>query len=234
MPPFFIALLIVVAGFWLIKKSSRMAPSAVPAFMQKLAGGAALAFAGLLMLRGQVQLATTLLVFGMGLYGKAAIFPTGFNWGKGNTVGKKSHVATSLLTMELDRDSGGIDGEIVAGPFRGRKLSALNDVELRLFYDMCRTTPDQSLALLEAWVSRNKPKWRHEFHDRGSTSTQTRSSSTMTKDEALAVLGLNVGALPEAVKQAHKKLMKNFHPDAGGSDYLAAKINQAKDILSKS
>jgi DnaJ-class molecular chaperone len=53
----------------------------------------------------------------------------------------------------------------------------------------------------------------------------------MSRDEALAVLGLRAGATNEAIKNAHRRLMKDFHPDRGGSDYLAAKINQAKDIL---
>ena len=53
----------------------------------------------------------------------------------------------------------------------------------------------------------------------------------MSRDEALAVLGLKSGASTEDIKNAHRRLMKDFHPDRGGSDYLAAKINQAKDIL---
>ena len=56
-------------------------------------------------------------------------------------------------------------------------------------------------------------------------------SAAMSSDEAYAVLGLKRGSTAEDVRAAHRRLMKDFHPDVGGSDYLAAKINRAKDIL---
>jgi DnaJ homolog subfamily C member 19 len=55
----------------------------------------------------------------------------------------------------------------------------------------------------------------------------------MDVEEALAVLGLQQGASPEEVRAAHRHLMQQMHPDQGGSDYLASKINQARDILLK-
>jgi curved DNA-binding protein CbpA len=53
----------------------------------------------------------------------------------------------------------------------------------------------------------------------------------MNRDEALAVLGLKNGATADTIRAAHRRLMKELHPDRGGSDYLAAKVNQAKDVL---
>ena len=52
-----------------------------------------------------------------------------------------------------------------------------------------------------------------------------------SKNEAYDLLGLKPGASEDDIKAAHKRLMKDFHPDKGGTDYLAAKINQAKDVL---
>ena len=53
----------------------------------------------------------------------------------------------------------------------------------------------------------------------------------MTRDEALAVLGLADAASEEDIKAAHRRLIQRMHPDVGGSADLAARINRAKDIL---
>lgn len=58
-----------------------------------------------------------------------------------------------------------------------------------------------------------------------------RSQQAMNTEEAMEVLGLKAGYTQEDVKQAHRRMMQKVHPDRGGSDYLAAQINQAKDIL---
>ncbi len=58
-----------------------------------------------------------------------------------------------------------------------------------------------------------------------------RASGTMTVDEAWQVLGLQPGADAAAIRAAHRRLMRGAHPDSGGSDWLAARINQARDIL---
>jgi DnaJ family protein C protein 19 len=58
-----------------------------------------------------------------------------------------------------------------------------------------------------------------------------RASGSMTVDEAWQVLGLQPGAEPDAIRAAHRRLMRGAHPDGGGSDWLAARINQARDLL---
>jgi hypothetical protein len=58
-----------------------------------------------------------------------------------------------------------------------------------------------------------------------------RRSGAMSREEAYQVLGLHVGATEEEIRAAHHRLMRAAHPDAGGSDWLASRVNQARDVL---
>lgn len=68
----------------------------------------------------------------------------------------------------------------------------------------------------------------HTHHD-----NNTPTHSKMTTEEACSVLGIDANASKEEIIEAHRKLIQKIHPDRGGNDYLAAKINQAKDHLLK-
>jgi DnaJ-domain-containing protein 1 len=95
---------------------------------------------------------------------------------------------------------------------------------------MCRGTDPQSAAVLEAYLDRTRgAQWRQQDGGRGTAPPS--NAAAMTRDEALAILGLARGASPEQIRDAHRRLMQRFHPDRGGSDYLAAKINEAKSLL---
>lgn len=225
---FIIAVVIVFGGMWLIRKFARASPSQVPGLTRKLAGGAIIALSGLLALRGLTTYAVPLFAIGVGMIGQSAVFPNGFPWAKKST-GQKSRVATAILVMELDHDSGNMTGEVLSGPFKGARLEEMNPNDLQSLYNYCARASDQSVSLLEAWLDRNNPAWRDTR--KGADKARQSNSGTMSRDEALAVLGLKSGASNEDIKNAHRRLMKDFHPDRGGSDYLAAKVNQAKDIL---
>lgn len=62
-------------------------------------------------------------------------------------------------------------------------------------------------------------------------STPPRKTGSMSKEEAQQILGVSAGASPDAIREAHRRLIQKNHPDMGGSDYLAAKVNQARDVL---
>ena len=64
--------------------------------------------------------------------------------------------------------------------------------------------------------------------NRNAAPTET---GNMSREEAYEVLGLKPGASEYDIREAHKRLIKQSHPDQGGSDYLASKVNRAKDVL---
>lgn len=225
---FVIALVIVVGGWWLIRQFANSKPARVRELIKKVAGGGIMIFAGLMAMRGQVQLAMPLFILGLGLMGQSMILPNGFPWQR-KSAGQSSRVATSLLSMALDHDTGTMDGDVLSGPLKGRKLSSLTPPELQSFYQQCASAADQSRALYEAWLDRSRAGWREAWGNPERAGSG--SGGKMSHKEALAVLGLKDGAGAEDIRSAHRRLMKDFHPDRGGSDYLAAKINAAKDVL---
>jgi DnaJ domain len=154
MPPFLIAVLVIAGGIWFFSKSAKLTPAESRALLTKIAGGAMMAFAAVLAMRGQMEFAFGLFAAGMGFYSKGKYLPDGFNFG--------------------------------------------------------RSKPDSA-------PPPNAPP--------------PRGRVVMPRDEALSILGLKRGATVDEIKLAHKRLLKDFHPDKGGSDYLAAKINEAKDVL---
>ncbi len=223
-----IALAIALGGYWLLRQFIATPATQAAGLMRKAGGVALIAVAGFLTLRGSFNAAIPLFVLGLGLLGKSGLFPGGFPWGQ-KSAGQRSRVATSLLAMELDHDSGRMEGSVLAGPFKGRLLSQLGDEELRAFHRQCTSVNDQSRALFEAWLDRSKAGWREAWN--AAPGSASAPSGKMSRAEALAVLGLKEGATADDIRAAHRRLMKEFHPDHGGSDYLAAKINQAKDVL---
>ncbi len=228
MPNFIIALIIVFGGLWLIRTFARATPAQSKGLSKKLAGGALIIVSAVLALTGKAQFAAPLFAIGLGLIGHASAFPNGFPWAD-KSAGQKSRVATSILAMELDHDSGKMSGLVLSGPFKNARLEAMSLENLQQLYKQCAGVSDQSLSLLEAWLDRHKSEWRDSW--KGEQRASNSGASAMSVEEALAVLGLKAGATQEDIKSAHRRLMKEFHPDRGGSDYLATKINQAKEML---
>lgn len=229
MANFIVGLVIVVGGWWLLKAFANAQPANVRKLIRKVGGGAIIAFSGLMALKGQINLAIPLFMLGLGLMGQQMVFPNGLPWQR-KSPGQASKVATGLIAMELDHDTGRMDGEVLAGPFKGRRLSSLSLAEAQSFHAQCASAADQSRALLEAWIERTHPEWRAQWTSAGRAAPPG-PSPKMKRAEALAILGLKEGASKEEIRAAHRRLMKAAHPDLGGSDYLAAKINEAKEFL---
>lgn len=148
----------------------------------------------------------------------------------GPSAGSASRVEAKYLRMTLDHDSGQMDGEVLTGKYRNRKLSELSQVQLLEVLAEARADDRDSAALLEAYLDRvHGDGWRDQSS--GNKAGDFAPSGTMTLQEAREILGVAPDAGRDEIVAAHRKLMQKLHPDRGGSTYLAAKINQAKTVL---
>ena len=144
--------------------------------------------------------------------------------GTGNT----STVQSDFLRMHLHHDTGELSGEILQGPHAGESLKDLSLSDLAALYRNYTRRDPESARLLAAYIERvHGDRWRESEQANAGPS----GGSKLDKAEALELLGLPPGATRDEIIAAHRRLIQKLHPDRGGSDYLAAKINQAKDAL---
>ncbi len=138
----------------------------------------------------------------------------------------QSRVETGILRMELDHGSGKLEGEVLSGPLAGSALSSLSREQLDDLLAYCRQQDAESEQLLHSYLQQ-----RFGGDEQFAGASNPPPSGDMSRGEALNILGLDESADAEAITLAHRRLMQKLHPDRGGNDYLAAKINQAKDVL---
>ncbi len=143
-------------------------------------------------------------------------------------AGETSEVKTRFLRMTLDHDSGDMEGDVLEGIYAGRSLGSMSLEETVDLLNLCLRSDEDSARVLETYLDRVHPQWR----EAGKTAGR-RGGEGMSRQEAYDVLGLKSGATEKEIKRAHHRLISGLHPDHGGSTYLAAKINQAKDVLLK-
>lgn len=141
--------------------------------------------------------------------------------------GKQSEVNTPTLTMVMDHDNQRLHGQVHRGPYAGQALDQLTLEQLQQLLEYCQQEDQEAYQLLVSYLN-------HRF---GSRWQQHQSPSLdegeLSIAEAYETLGLKPGASKKEINHAHRQLIQKFHPDRGGNDYLAAKINRAKDILLK-
>ena len=159
-----------------------------------------------------------------GLLGRAATAAAG-----GGPRAGTSQVQGLVLRMTLDHASGDLEGEVLSGPLAGRALRSLSTDEMRALYAECSARCERSLRLLESWLDRYGGDWRDHLGQ--ATGGTAAAAGPMTRAEALRVLGLDDDADAGAVQAAHRRLQARLHPDAGGTDHLAAMVNEARDVL---
>ena len=150
---------------------------------------------------------------------------------RGPSQGRQSRVDTRFVAMSLDHDTGDMDGEVLEGRFSGRTLSDLSLDDLLELLAEASGDP-QSASVLQAYLDRvHGDAWRERAEAGGQQYSAASAQGAMTAEEAYRILGLDSDASDEDIRRSHRDLMKRLHPDHGGSDYLAAKINEAKETL---
>jgi len=143
---------------------------------------------------------------------------------------QRVQIETQYIRMVFNQNTSEMDGEVLKGGYKGRMLSQLSQQELLQFLKDCQQNDHESAAMLMAYMDRYNNGWRetgNSQHKRGF------KPGTMSVEEALEILAVKKSATRNEIIEAHRRLMQKIHPDRGGSDYLAAKVNQAKDVLLK-
>ncbi|MFO7994515.1 MAG: DnaJ domain-containing protein [Marinobacter sp.] len=239
---FLVLILAVVAWFWL---RSQPASQRKPAIIKLVL------FSGILMvvvmaLTGRLHFLFALLGFLFPLLRRflPALLGGGMSGGLGGgaggaeaRTGNESHVTSDILDMTLDHDSGDMTGEVLKGPMAGRELSGLGEGEFIELLQYCRQHDADSARLLETYLDRRfGDSWRSD--DPGTSGNSEHGESeeryhggALSESEARDILGVEPDATRNDIIQAHRRMMQKMHPDRGGSNYFAARINEAKEVL---
>jgi hypothetical protein len=236
--PTLIAGAVAVILLYSLLQMVRAANPVVLARALKILGGVvALVVAAFIGLRGEPAVAIPIGIFGAGLLGWSPLGSTGFDFisrmfglaGRPRSAEGASRVRSQFLDMQLNHDSGELHGQIVAGPYAGHSL---DEFDLPQLTAMISGFDVESVALLESYLDRRFPAWRQNAQgDTAGGQSRSTARGKMTDEEAYQVLGLQPGAGRDQISRAHRGLMKKLHPDQGGSTYLAARVNEAKDTL---
>jgi len=224
-----LGVLALVLLLWLANSYVRSSPQVLAAVLKTAGGIVALAGAAFFGVRGNLAVAIPLGVSGLGLLGWLPFGPAGFGARTQKSRGQLSRVRTAFIEMELDHDTGAMRGQILAGRHAGAFLDAL---DVATVAGLLGEIDEESRALVATYLDRRAPSWReHAEHDAAAGRGGTSRGGPMTQEEAYQVLGLQPGASADEIRRAHHALMKKVHPDQGGTTYLAARINEAKDTL---
>jgi len=217
-----VALLIIL---WFMHKYVRANPRGMSYVLQKGGGILALIAAALVTARGELAVGLPLALMGFGLLGWLSTDMLG----AARPSGGSARIRTAFLDVEIDRATGAMRGRVIAGRKAGAALEALDVATLTA---LLAEVDEESRRLLTAYLDR-RGAGRREDAQQGANARQRAApgSGKMSEEEAYQILGLEPGAGAEEIGRAYRALMKKLHPDQGGPTYLAARINEAKEVL---
>jgi hypothetical protein len=244
---FAVLIAVIISGYMTVRYIRALQPEQRKKFSAKAGAVALVTLLLLLTVTGKLHIlaavGTGLLIFAKRLFPLLRYVPF-LKWLYQKTKAtpssgssQRSTVETRLLKMTLDHENGNLDGELLATDSKGKYLSELSLSELISLYGLAEKQYPDSIEVLAAYIDRQHGSDWREAASAGSDSgereqdARPNDNTEMTANEAYAVLGLDQNATEKEVIATHRKLMQKLHPDRGGSNYLAAKINQAKDLL---
>ncbi|SFV38434.1 DnaJ domain-containing protein [Devosia crocina] len=225
----FLGALALLAGLAAYNHISKLSPRVRMRALRWLVVGGGFLLAGFMLVARRFDLALFLGVTAFAVLRTGKLGPFSFDAPEGAS-GNVSEVRSYRFAMELDHDTGAVHGRVLNGQFAGMDLMDLDEWETRTLLAEIEGDQD-SLSLLESWLDVNRSGWREYFAGDSADESSGQTSHSDPIAEAYDVLGLAPGAGAEEIRAAHRELMKALHPDHGGSSYLAAKINQARDTL---
>lgn len=227
MLPHLIVVVLVVAGVvWGSRFFAGVSPTARKRLGRQVGGLATLAAALFVLLRGQWEAALALGGIGAWLLG----FSGTPHW---SGVLRGGAAPSDLRSAMIELDADGRSGLVLAGAFEGRKLAEMTRSQCEALYSEAQRVDPDGARLLEIHLDRRFPGWRDTGQGDGDPRGRARQTAKMSENEAYEILGLAKGATADEVSRAHRSLMKRLHPDHGGSTGLAARINEARDILTR-
>ena len=248
MPQLLIAILILGLGWYGLKFFARASPRMVARTVRYCAGAIVGAVSLLLLLRGRIDLGMAGGVFALwlaglrvpglagvgGLAGVVGGVLGGLGKGASGSTGA-SRVRSAMIEMELDHATGAMQGTIIGGPQAGRALQSMTRPECEALYMTCLRDDPEGARLLEAYLDRRFAGWRETGQAQGDAGRNDRQGlgrrPGLSEEQAYEILGLGKAATRDDVVRAHRALMKKIHPDHGGSTDVAARANEAKEVL---
>jgi hypothetical protein len=232
----------ILAGFLVLVltvvalKAYTKAPPALLARLLRRAGGlGALGAGALLLMRGRLDVAMFLCGVGLWLLGLWGLPSRAFRSTGTSRPSGVSRVRSAMIEMELDHATGAIRGVVLAGRDEGKQLDALTRSNVMEIYAACQSDDPEGARLLEVYMDRRFSGWRQARDGERDTGRAgagaARRPGSISEDEAYEILGLKKGAARQDIARAHRDLMKKLHPDHGGTTDLAARVNEAKEVL---
>ena len=229
--PLILGIVVLILLLWAASSFAKADPKRVRRLLRAIGGIAALLFAAFMLVRGEIAVAVPVGLLGAGLLGWLSVDSAG-SFGRGlRRLLPASQVRTACLEMQLNHFTGTMHGLVLAGRHEGATLDSL---DLQTLIGLFDEFDADSGDLLAAYLDRRQPGWREHAQSDPAAGEGVGSSppgGKMTEQEAYQILGLQPGASAQEIGRAHRFLMKKLHPDQGGSTYLAARVNEAKDVL---